>query len=219
MKKAIVIGSTGLVGSELISKLLTHSDYSEVISLVRRKSGVTHPKLTEHVVDFDKPELWKNMVKGDVLFSAMGTTIKTAKTKDNQYKVDYTYQYETAKTAAENSVPVYVLISSAGASSNSLNFYTNMKGKLEDSVKSLPFRTIQILQPGQLDGNRKENRMAEKMGLKVMYALNKIGLLQNYKPIKGYEVAEAMIAVAEKTSSGVYRLKELFDLIYKFIIE
>ena len=213
MKKAIVIGSTGLVGSELISKLLTHSDYSEVISLVRRKSGVTHPKLTEHVVDFDKPELWKNMVKGDVLFSAMGTTIKTAKTKDNQYKVDYTYQYETAKTAAENSVPVYVLISSAGASSNSLNFYTNMKGKLEDSVKSLPFRTIQILQPGQLDGNRKENRMAEKMGLKVMYALNKIGLLQNYKPIKGYEVAEAMIAVAEKTSSGVYRLKELFHLI------
>ena len=213
MKKAIVIGSTGLVGSELISKLLTHSDYSEVISLVRRKSGVTHPKLTEHVVDFDKPELWKNMVKGDVLFSAMGTTIKTAKTKDNQYKVDYTYQYETAKTAAENSVPVYVLISSAGASSNCLNFYTNMKGKLEDSVKSLPFRTIQILQPGQLDGNRKENRMAEKMGLKVMYALNKIGLLQNYKPIKGYEVAEAMIAVAEKTSSGVYRLKELFDLI------
>lgn len=215
MKKAIVIGSTGLVGSELISKLLTHSDYSEVISLVRRKSGVTHPKLTEHVVDFDKPELWKNMVKGDVLFSAMGTTIKTAKTKDNQYKVDYTYQYETAKTAAENSVPVYVLISSAGASSNSLNFYTNMKGKLEDSVKSLPFRTIQILQPGQLDGNRKENRMAEKMGLKVMYALNKIGLLQNYKPIKGYEVAEAMIAVAAKTSSGVYRLKELFDLIGK----
>lgn len=215
MKKAIVIGSTGLVGSELISKLLTNSDYSEVISLVRRKSGVTHPKLTEHVVDFDKPELWKNMVKGDVLFSAMGTTIKTAKTKDNQYKVDYTYQYETAKTAAENSVPVYVLISSAGASSNSLNFYTNMKGKLEDSVKSLPFRTIQILQPGQLDGNRKENRMAEKMGLKVMYALNKIGLLQNYKPIKGYEVAEAMIAVAEKTSSGVYRLKELFVLIGK----
>ena len=215
MKKAIVIGSTGLVGSELISKLLANSDYSEVISLVRRKSGVTHPKLTEHVVDFDKPELWKNMVKGDVLFSAMGTTIKTAKTKDNQYKVDYTYQYETAKTAAENSVPVYVLISSAGASSNSLNFYTNMKGKLEDSVKSLPFRTIQILQPGQLDGNRKENRMAEKMGLKVMYALNKIGLLQKYKPIKGYEVAEAMIAVAEKTSSGVYRLKELFVLIGK----
>ena len=215
MKKAIVIGSTGLVGSELISKLLTHSDYSEVISLVRRKSGVTHPNLTEHVLDYDKPELWKKMLKGDVLFSAMGTTIKTAKTKDNQYKVDYTYQYETAKTAAENSVPVYVLISSAGASSNSLNFYTNMKGKLEDSVKSLPFRTIQILQPGQLDGNRKENRMAEKMGLKVMYALNKIGLLQNYKPIKGYEVAEAMIAVAEKTSSGVYRLKELFVLIGK----
>ena len=215
MKKAIVIGSTGLVGSELVKQLLESSDYSEVISLVRRKSGETHPKLSEHVVDFDKPDVWKNLVKGDLLFSAMGTTIKTAKTKDNQYKIDYTYQYETAKIAAENGVPVYVLISSAGANSNSLNFYVSLKGKLEDSVRQLPFKTIQILQPGQLDGNRKENRIGEKMGLKVMYALNKMGILHKYRPIKGYEVAEAMIAVANKPSSGSYRLNELFDLIRK----
>ena len=212
MKKAVVIGSTGLVGSELVSQLLENSDYSEVISLVRRHSGVTHPKLSEHVIDFDKPHLWKNLVKGNVLFSAMGTTIKTAKTKDNQFKVDFTYQYETAKIAAENGVPVYVLISSVGANSNSLSFYVNMKGKLEDSVRKLPFETIQILQPGQLDGNRKEIRIAEKMALKVMYALNKLGVLHKYRPIKGFEVAEAMISVANKPSSGTYRLNELFDL-------
>ncbi len=212
MKKAIVIGSTGLVGTALVSQLLENDNYSEVISIVRRKSDSAHPKLTEHIVDFDKPDLWKNLVKGDVLFSAMGTTIKAAKTKDNQYKVDYTYQFETAKAACENGVPVYVLVSSAGASSSSLNFYTNMKGKLEDSVKQLPFKTIQILQPGQLDGNRKEHRTGEKMALKMMHFFNKMGFLMKYRPIQGSEVARFMIMIAEKPVSGVYKLDELFKI-------
>ena len=114
-----------MVGTALVSQLLENDNYSEVISFVRRKSDSAQPKLTEHIVDFDKPDLWKNLVKGDVLFSAMGTTIKAAKTKDNQYKVDYTYQFETAKAACESGVPVYVLVSSAGASSSSLNFLSS----------------------------------------------------------------------------------------------
>ena len=212
MKKAIVIGSTGLVGTQLISQLLENNDYLEVISLVRRKSGVQHPKLTEHVVDFDKPNSWKDLVKGDVLFSTMGTTIKTAGSQANQFKVDYTYQYATAKIASGNGVPVYVLISSAGASSKSFIFYPQMKGKLEDDVKKLPFKTIHILKPGPLDGDRQENRPNEKKALKVIYFFNKLGLFRKYRPILGSEVAKAMISVAEKRVSGEYKLDELFKI-------
>ncbi len=212
MKKAIVIGSTGLVGTQLISQLLENKDYSEVISLVRRKSGVQHPKLTEHVVDFDKPNSWKDLVKGDVLFSTMGTIIKTVGSQANQFKVDYTYQYVTAKIASGNSVPVYVLISSAGASSKSFIFYPQMKGKLEDDVKKLPFKTIHILKPGPLDGDRQEYRKAEKQGLKMIYFFNKLGLFRKYRPILGSEVAKAMISVAEKRVSGEYKLDELFKI-------
>lgn len=212
MKKAIVIGSTGLVGTQLISQLLENNDYLEVISLVRRKSGVQHPKLTEHVVDFDKPNSWKDLVKGDVLFSTMGTTIKTAGSQANQFKVDYTYQYATAKIASGNGVPVYVLISSAGASSKSFIFYPQMKGKLEDDVKKLPFKTIHILKPGPLDGDRQEHRKAEKQGLKMIYFFNKLGLFRKYRPILGSEVAKAMISVAEKRVSGEYKLDELFKI-------
>ena len=211
MKTAIVIGSTGLVGTQLISQLLEISDYSEVISLVRRKSGIEHLKLTEHVVDFDRPNSWNELVKGDVLFSTMGTTIKTAVTQANQFKVDYTYQYETARIASENGVPVYVLVSSAGANAKSFVFYSRIKGKLEDDVKKLPFKTVQILQPGPLDGDRKEDRKAEKQSLKFIYFLNKIGLFKKYRPIQGYEVARFMIAVVEKPNSGVYKLDELFN--------
>lgn len=213
MKTAIVIGSTGMVGTELIKQLIESEDYSKIISLVRRASGEKHPKLSEQIVDFNKPEKWKDLVKGDVLFSAMGTTIKNAKTKDNQYKVDYTYQYETAKAASENCVPVYVLVSSVGAKSSSSNFYLKIKGKLEDDVKKLPFNVISILQPGQLDGNRLEHRGMEKMALKTVYLLNRIGLLTKYRPIQAYEVAKAMINVSEKDKSGVYTLDKVFELI------
>jgi len=87
MKKAIVIGSTGMVGTQLIDLLINSNEYSEIVSLVRRPSGITHPKLSEHPVDFDKIETWTRFVKGDVLFSCMGTTIAQAKTKEISIKL------------------------------------------------------------------------------------------------------------------------------------
>lgn len=212
MKKAIVIGATGMVGQQLIKKLIENAEYTEIISLVRRRTIETHPKLKEQIINFDQPETWKHLVTGDVLFSTLGTTIAQAKTKDAQYKVDYTYQFITAEIAAKNGVPTYVLVSSAGANSKSKVFYPSIKGKLEDAVKTLPFQVISIIQPGQLDGMRAEKRSAEKIGLSVMYALNKIGLFKRYKPILGCEVAKAMICAAEKKQSNTYTLDEVFQL-------
>ncbi|MBP1638403.1 MAG: Semialdehyde dehydrogenase - binding protein [Bacteroidetes bacterium] len=192
MKKALVIGATGLVGTELVHQLLENNSYSEVVSFVRHASGTNHPKLSEHIVDFDKPNEWKELLKGDVLYSALGTTIAKAKTKDNQHKVDFTYQYQTAKTASENGVKSYILVSAAGA---------------------LPFDKLQIFRPGQLDGNRIEKRTGEKIALKAIYFINKLGLLKRYRPIQAEELAKAMIISAEKNSSGIYTLDEIFRLI------
>lgn len=213
MKKAIVIGSTGMVGMQLIQQLLIDENYSEVISLGRRSTGILHTKLTEYIIDFDQPENWKQLVQGDVLFSTLGTTLKAAGSKTAQYKVDFTYQYLVAQLAAANDVKYYVLVSSAGANVKSRNFYLRMKGALEEAVKKLAFDYISILKPGQLDGNRKEKRLGEKIGLHLMYALNSVGLLKRYQPIQAHEVAKAMRLAAEKESHTSYELNELFELI------
>ncbi|MEI6555290.1 MAG: NAD(P)H-binding protein [Paludibacter sp.] len=213
MKKAVVIGGTGMVGTELVKLLLENENFSEVISLVRRDSGVIQPKLIERVIDFERPEEWVNFVVGDVLFSTLGTTLAQAKTKEAQYKVDFTYQFAVAEMAAQNGVPAYVLVSSAGADSKSAVFYSNMKGKLDDAVRALPFKVISILRPGQLDGNRTENRTGEKMALSVVYALNKMGILRKYRPIQAVDVAKAMIAASAKTVSGKYTLNEVHELV------
>ena len=212
MKKAIVIGSTGMVGKQLIQLLIENEAFSEVVSLVRRSSGIIHPKFHEIIVNFDEPETWSKFVSGNVLFSCMGTTIAQAKTKDEQYKVDFTYQFTVAEIAAKNGISNYVLVSSAGADSKSNIFYSKMKGKLENAVQSLPFEYISILRPGLLVGNRIEKRVGEKIGFLVLNAFNKLGLFKKYKPIMDVQVAKAMIKASSKINSASYTLDEVFKL-------
>ena len=209
---ALVIGATGLVGNELVHQLLDDDRFGTVLIFVRRSTGIQHVKLKEYLVNFDHPGEWKHLVKGDVLFSALGTTIKKAGSKEGQYKIDHNYQYHFAKAAAENQVPVYVLVSSAMASERSRMFYTRMKGELERDVKLLPFQHIHIMQPGMLEGDRKEKRTGEIIGLFVLKLINKLGIALKQKPVPASVVAKAMINVSFKKDKrvSIYALTEVF---------
>ena len=162
MKTAVVIGATGLVGSHLVDLLLQDNRFDKVKIFVRRTTGITNSKLEEHIINFDDTDTWQNKVTGDVLFSALGTTIRQAGSQPAQYKIDYTYQYNFAKTATQNGVRTYILISSAGARANARLFYSRIKGELEEAVRKLSFAHIHIIQPGILTGPRSENRLGEK---------------------------------------------------------
>lgn len=212
MKTAIVLGATGMVGAALLQQLLANEEYSSVLIFVRRSTQLNHAKLTEYVVDFNQPEQWAKLVQGDVLFSCLGTTLAVAGSKANQYKVDFTYQYEMAKIASENGVKSLVLVSSAGAKASSSNFYLGMKGKLDETVQQLNFQTVSVLRPGQLYGNRLPKRAMEEVAIKVMFLINRIGILQNYRPIHADEVAKAMQQVAKSNQNAIYTLSELFDI-------
>ena len=210
-KTALVIGATGLVGEQLVLLLLEHPEFEKVVVFGRRKSGLNHSKLVEELIDFDRPESWAALVKGDVLFSTLGTTIKTAKTKENQFRVDFTYQYEFAKAASQNGVPVYVLVSSLGADSKSSVFYSRMKGELDEAVSRLPFQKTIIVRPSILDGNRKEKRPAEKVSLAIMRTLTKV-MLKKYRPTPVDLLASQMIRLSLEEKSG-YRIIEASEII------
>lgn len=209
-KTALVIGATGLVGEQLVLQLLEHPEFEKVVVFGRRKSGLNHSKLVEELIDFDRPESWAALVKGDILFSTLGTTIKTAKTKENQYRVDFTYQYEFAKTASQNGIPVYVLVSSLGADPKSSVFYSRMKGELDEAVSRLPFQKTIIVRPSILDGNRKEKRPAEKVSLAIMRALTKV-ILKKYRPTPVDLLASQMIRHSLEEKSG-YQIIEASEI-------
>jgi len=216
MKTAIIIGATGLVGNIITRKLLDDNRYVKVKVFVRRSLQISNLKLEEHIVDFDKIELWKDSLGGDELYSALGTTIKKAGSKDVQYKIDFTYQYEVAKASAQIGVEKYLLVSSAGANNKSNNFYLSMKGKLDEKVQLLPFKHIHIFRPSILVGDRNEKRLGESLGIKIAGIITKIiPAIKKYRPIEASKVAETMIKSASQTLTEqikIYQPEEIFNL-------
>ncbi len=204
--KALVIGATGATGKDLIQKLLDDGDFDEVHAFVRKPLDIENKKLNSHIVDFENPENWKNLVKGDVAFSCLGTTLKTAGSKEAQKKVDYDYQFNFAKAAKENEVDDYVLVSAYGANPNSKIFYSRMKGELEQAVKDLHFNKITIFQPGMLD-RKNTDRTAEALGGKIIKFANKFGVFENQKPLPTDVLAQAMVNSSKIKSNGYSKIK------------
>lgn len=193
---AIVIGATGLVGRHLIQELVNDQRFNKIKVFSRRSPEIESSKIEEHLIDFDRLEDYKSHIEGDVLFSCMGTTIKTAGSKEVQYKVDYTYQFHMAQFARENVVPDYVLVSSTGANPDSSVFYSRMKGELERDVKELGFQRCILIRPSVLMGERPEFRLGEVIGGKVINALAVVlPFLKKYKGILGQDVAKSMLEI------------------------
>ena len=211
--KAIVIGATGLIGTELVTQLLNDDNYESVKVLHRRSTGVQHSKYIEHIIDFEDPKTFEKLLAGDVVFSAMGTTIKKAGSKDAQYKVDVEYPFSVAKVASLSGVSTCVLVSSAGANASSSNFYTRIKGELDEMVFNLDFDKVRIMRPSILDGDRNEFRLGESIGIQVMRILRFIPGLRKYRPIHASIVARAMRnSLDEEGDVNIYALESIFKL-------
>lgn len=218
MKKrsAIVLGATGSCGKELVYSLIKNPNFDRITIFTRNELKIRNRKLVNHTIDFSKLQEYKKLIVGDILFSALGTTLKEAGSKSNQYEVDFTYQYEFAKMASQNGVSSYSLISSAGANEKSLFFYPRIKGELEIAVTNLSFEIIRIFQPPLLIRQPDLIRPAELIGIKLFSALNKIGIFMQQKPLSVFDLAKIM--TKESISYNEERIikytpKELHNLV------
>jgi uncharacterized protein YbjT (DUF2867 family) len=217
-KTALVFGSTGLVGGHLVNFLLMHGAYEKVITFGRKELDFEHDKLTHHIIDFDDPESFSDLVKGDDLFCCLGTTMAKAGSKEAFFKVDFIYSFRIAKIGFKNKVNQFLLISSVGADKNSFFYYSRVKGEIEEAVQNLNYWSTHIFRPSVLLGERPENRWGEKIAGKIGNVIDKFtgGLLTKYKPIESDIVAKAMVNAAQKIEKGIHfypsnYLQELAD--------
>ena len=209
--KALIIGATGATGKDLLSQLLADDTYAEVHCFVRKPLALTHPKLHAHVVDFETPEAWSDLLQGDVAFSCLGTTLAVAGSKEAQWRVDYDYQYAFAQQCKAYGVPTFVLVSAAMANAQSKVFYNRMKGQLEDAVKALEFTRLIVFQPSILIRSNSD-RGAENFSVKAIHFLNKIGLFKRYRPMPTNVLAQRMHREVATATEGVHTfiLDEIF---------
>jgi uncharacterized protein YbjT (DUF2867 family) len=205
MKTAIIIGATGLIGKELVRQALADNSFERVKIFVRRKIENPNPKLEQYIIDFDHVNKIEDKVTGDVVFCAIGTTIKTAGSQKEFAKVDYTYVLNFADVAKRNLVPRFVVVSSMGVKESSGNFYLTVKRDMENALKRVKFLSLIIVRPSMLLGDRKESRPAETIGKILMKALGFlfIGKLKKYKAIEARKVARAMIVLSKTEVEGV----------------
>ncbi len=199
---ALLIGATGLVGSEILHYALNDERFTKIKVFVRKSTGVIDPKLEEFVVDFDRLVDWRHLLKGELLFSALGTTLKQAGTREAQRVVDYDYQLRIAQSAKLNGTINYVLVSAPQSTSTSTFAYTKMKGDLERDVMKLSFPKLTIIRPGLLKGPRSQKRFFEHHTGQVLSFIPTIPGLEAIKPVSGKLVAHACVESAFDSFQG-----------------
>jgi uncharacterized protein YbjT (DUF2867 family) len=197
-RRVLLVGATGLVGRELLGQLLEDPDVAEVVALVRRPSGVNHPKLTERIGSLEDPSASLGERKVDQVFCALGTTIKEAGSQERFREVDFDYPMAAARYGRGSGATHYLLVSALGADSHSRVFYNRVKGEVEHAVSSAGFRSVTIARPSLLLGPRPRKRTGEELAKKFGWLVP-----AKYKPIEARDVARALVEAARRDEPGV----------------
>ena len=216
MKTALIAGSTGLVGSELLKLLTENPDYQYIYTLVRKPGGDASSKIREAVIDFDAMESFSPGGPVDHVFCTLGTTIKKAGTQENFRKVDHDYVLGLAKMAKQWGTEKFLVVTALGANPRSSIFYNRVKGETEEALKALDLDHLFIFRPSLLMGERKEHRAAEKTAIAVYKVINPLfaGKLKKYKGIEARQVASAMVRTALENNEPlkIFESNEIQDL-------
>jgi uncharacterized protein YbjT (DUF2867 family) len=197
-RTALVLGSTGLVGRHLLARLLDDARWSEVRSLTRRPTGIDHPKLAERLVDFERIEEYGHAFRVHDVFCCLGTTLRTAGSREAFERVDHDYVRQAAEISAIGRARHFLWISSLGANPHALAFYSRTKGRTEESIAALPLERWTAVRPSLLLGQRDEPRRGERVAAAVLRPLTPFfrGPLRPYRPIHADQVARGMIALS-----------------------
>ena len=199
---ALVAGATGLVGRAVLARLLADKAWSSVHCVGRRAPDVQHPKLVVHVTpsfsDIDAPRI-------DDVFIALGTTIKTAGSREAFRAVDFDAVVAIAKTGKAAGASRVGVVSAMGADTRSTIFYSRIKGEMEAAVSALGFDGVVFARPSLLAGDRSGLNQRKRFGEKILTAAFrqlKPLIPANYRSVEPGQVANALVDAVREGGSG-----------------
>jgi uncharacterized protein YbjT (DUF2867 family) len=191
----ILVGASGLIGSNLLSMLIESDEISRILLLVRKSLKITNHKVQELIINFDELEKYSSEIRGDIIYSCLGTT-KAASPDKNLYR----------KIGVKNGIAQFHLVSALDANAAATNSYLKLKGELEKELKKISIISLHIYQPSLLTGNRIESRTAEKIAISAFKLIDPLlrGPLKKYRSIKAETVAQAMLNQSLKNLKGTF---------------
>jgi uncharacterized protein YbjT (DUF2867 family) len=220
MKRAIVFGSSGFVGSHLLTELLNSPDYGEVTAVARKNLNITHPKLRTLIGDYQSLAGVKSEIAADEVFIALGTTKKNSPNEAEYYQVDHDYPVLAAQIAKGRGAKSVFLVSAVDADAKSKFFYVRTKGETERDVIALNFEHTHIFRPSMIVGNRKQKRsLLEAALMRFWPALNPLLSFKGgkYRGMTGEDIAKAMMRSAKNQTEKLkmYHWKEMHELLLR----
>tara|TARA_Y100000590_G_scaffold137904_1_gene157891 strand:- start:193 stop:846 length:654 start_codon:yes stop_codon:yes gene_type:complete len=216
VKTALIFGSTGLVGKNLLNQVINNSNYSKIKIFVRSSPDISDQKIEIINTDFKDLEIIKNSITGDDCFFCIGTTKKNSPDKKEYRRIELDLPKQIAQISKSNNIKSFIFVSSGFADPKNSGDYLKFKGLVEEEIKSLNFEKIGILRPSFLLGKRKEKRLGEKIGISIFKFLSPlfVGPIKKMKPIHSEKVAKAMIKIAnENIQQIIFESNEISDLV------
>jgi uncharacterized protein YbjT (DUF2867 family) len=198
MKRAIVVGGTGLVGRHLLDQL---SERRVPTLALARTPGQPRPSVEWRKVDLLHVGAADVPARTDAAFCALGTTIKQAGSQEAFRAVDHGLVLAFAQACRAAGVPQLHVVSAMGASPRSAFFYNRVKGEVERDLKALGFPTLVVYRPSLILGEREARRPGEGLATGVMVPLAPL-LPGDLKPIRASTIARAMVLGARAAPAG-----------------
>lgn len=237
MRVALISGTSGMVGMQILHQILQNKAYDFVVSVGRRKLALKHHKLIQLEGDLAKIDSWDweekltsqslggefNELRDAIItksvsihaYCSLGTTIKQAGSKEQFHHIDHDMVLAFATWAKNLGAEKFEYVSSGGADLNSSMYYLKVKGEVERDLKNIEFEYLAIFQPSLLMGERNDFRLAERITQVLMKPLIWLNIFKKYQPIYDYQVAKAMVKTAledKKTNFEIISSGQMQDL-------
>lgn len=204
MKRLMLVGATGLVGSHVLQQALAHPGVTEVVAPTR-KPLTPQPRLVNPLVDFERLPHDADWWQVDAVVCTLGTTIRKAGSQAAFYKVDHDHPVEVAYLARRHGARAYALNSALGADANSRIFYTRTKGETERDLQAVGYSSLTLVRPGLIAGNRQESRQAEQLAVKLSRLVQPL-LPRRYRVVPAERIAYHLLHAALVATPGVHVL-------------
>ena len=200
--RVLLAGATGLVGSQVLQRLLADTRCTAVVAPVRRPLPLQHPRLSAPLLDFDAPPLQAPWWQVDAAICTLGSTLKQAGSRQAFARIDHGYPLAIARAVKMHRCTVFALNSAMGANPRSAFFYNRVKGELERDLRALGFASLALVRPGLIGGARSEPRPGEQAAARVLGALGPV-LPRAWRINPAGRIAAALVLAALAPAPGV----------------
>lgn len=201
MPSVALLGATGLVGRHCLDLLASDRAFERVVVIARRKfAEAMAPRVEAHIVDMDRLSERPALFNVDQIICAVGTTIKAVRGSRTRFReVDYDIPLAAAEAGRRQGARHFLLVSALGANAESRIFYSRVKGELEDALRSSGYRSVTILRPSLLIGERSHPRWGERIG-------GWLGrfIPGRYRPVHARDVAKVLVMAAKQDLPGLH---------------